>query len=167
MIRMRKMWKIAIFFGASALCLAASFWLGLAYQARSCNVVSAMVAGKVLVSEADDLEKIYVAGSSEEKEHRLEHFAVTLELLRTDIIPLLGEHSVSRDLALTYARLALIHRQRGNKQKEAEYLKKAVQIYPTSEGELVTADKIVQMVQALDRGIQTKAQNPEAQKGQQ
>lgn len=149
--------KILLVVSAALPGAALGFAAGVKYQAgstsKSISTGFALLSGRILVAEAGDLDRVYGSADRDVQVYALEHFAHTLELIKSDLSPLGGQDIGLLDLALTHARLGLLHRASGDTQKAEQSFKRAVEYFPARNGRQASEDEIVQYVLKLDRGL--------------
>lgn len=145
--------KILLVASAALLGTVLGFVAGVAYQAKSIPIGFSLLAGRILVAESRNLERVYGSANRDLQVHALEHFGQMLELTRSEVGPLVGDDSFFLDMAVTYGRLGLLHRANGDMQKAKQSLDKAVEYLSVRNGRQASEDEIVQYVLKLDRGL--------------
>lgn len=135
----------------------AGFMVEMELQSRAAGTASSMTAGKILVFEANALERALASSDQEAKKRQLEHFADSLSSLSDELAVLLGRQLVSQDLAIAYGRLAMIYTQEGDLSRRREYLRRASEAYSAAQGRPVRDEEIMELVTKIDMGRAQKS----------
>lgn len=142
--------KIIIYILLIAPSLVVGFLIGSWMSRDNIKTGLALTTGAFLVWEATELDQAYESEHVSVKIHGLEHFARFIEKSHHDIEHLVGEEIWKKDLSLTYTRLSLLHRKLGNELDAAEYMNKAISIFPSENNQKVHQQLLVDMVNQLD-----------------
>jgi hypothetical protein len=123
--------------------------LGWNLHERYAAAATMLAQSGTIVSEADALERAYRDGTEFDRELALTRYLAVLEVLSSQPKgPPTG--ALDTDIALTYARLALIQDRKGKASAAEEYMDRAVSLYAEGAGRKVTGLDLQKLVERLD-----------------